>query len=238
LGAFIGALFAGCAGSASEASSSTMPAWGSSFDQRRAHEERANSTVKVRGIEGTMSSYDVRDAMERRNDEFAACHEPRASVVPVLSGSIEFGIQVFPDGRVGRVIVRASDLGDRVLERCFVEVITSKPFPRPNGGEANVTYTMLLEPAGSSDAEAWEPSRLERLLAKREPTLRETCGIEGAASVTVTAYVNGNGRVIAAGVAGADGMTNEQFDCIADDLRSWPMPKARKRWAKVSFALR
>ena len=213
-----------------------MPEWGASFDERRAREERANASVGVRGIEGTLSSYDVRDTMERRNEEFAACHEPRASVLPVLSGSIEFGIQVFPDGKVGRVNVRASNLGDRVLERCFVEVIASKPFPRPNGGEANVTYTMLLEPAAADrEPESWEPSKLERLLEKREPTLRETCGI--AAPVTVTAYVNGSGRVIAAGVAGADEVTHEQFDCIADDLRSWPMPRAKKRWAKVSFAL-
>jgi hypothetical protein len=240
VGGFVGALAVGlsaCAGSTPPPE--TMPNWNVAFEKGRAQREaQANASVKVRGIEGTLSSYDVRDTMERRNQEFAACHEPRATFLPVLAGSVEFGIEVHADGKVGRVDVRSSDLGDRVLERCLSEVIVNTPFPRPNGGDANVTYTMMLEPASAGhEPESWSEGRIERLLAKRESTLRQTCGIDGAKSIVVTAYVDPRGRVVTAGAAAREGVTSAQFDCIADDLRSWPMPKPSHRFAKVSFAL-
>ncbi len=225
----------GCAGQTPQPTTGGggMPAWDA---EMRA--ERRNAAVSVRGIEGTLSSYDVRDTMERRNDEFAACHEPRAVVVPVLAGRVEFGIQVQADGKVGHVDVRESDLGDRVLERCFAEVISRTPFPRPHGGQANVTYTMMLEPARPGhEAENWSVEHIERALAKRASPLRENCGLAPRAGLVVTAYVNPNGRVVAAGVSARDGVSDEQADCVAEELRSWPMPKSKRGMAKVSFAL-
>jgi hypothetical protein len=228
-------LATGCAGQAAQSASAHagMPAWGES-----ASSSRRNAAVSVRGIEGTLSSYDVNDTMERRNEEFAACHEPRASVVPVLAGRVEFGIQVAPDGTVRHVDVRESDLGDRVLERCFVDVIAQTPFPRPHGGQANVTYTMMLEPARPGhEAESWSVERIERTLAQRASPLRATCGLAPRAGLVVTAYVNPRGRVVAAGVSAHEGVTGEQFDCVAEDLRSWPMPKSKHGLAKVSFPI-
>ena len=226
----------GCAGQTPEPTTggSGMPDW----DTQAMRNEQRNAAVSVRGIEGTLSNYDVRDTMERRNEEFAACHEPRANVVPVLAGRVEFGIQVQPDGRVGHVDVRESDLGDRVLERCFVEVIARTPFPRPHGGQANVTYTMMLEPARPGhEAENWSVERIERTLAQRASPLRESCGLGPRLGLVVTAYVSPSGRVVAAGVSAREGVSDEQADCVAKDLRSWPMPKSKRGMAKVSFAL-
>jgi hypothetical protein len=75
------------------------------------------------------------------------------------------------------------------------------------------------------------------VLRKHQSELLETCDAERGGAITVTAYVSGSGRVLAAGVAASKESSPEQFDCIAEELRSWPMPKARKGVAKVSFAL-
>jgi hypothetical protein len=204
-----------------------------------AREAKAEARVNVRGIEGTLSNFDVRVTMEKRGKEFGACHEPRARRVPRLAGNIEFAIRVSPAGAVSQVEVRTSDVGDRPLERCFVDVISTTPFPRPNGGEAKVTWTVMLGPArAGKDPEQWEHGRIEHVLDKRESDLLESCAVPSDRAFLVTAYVNRRGRIVTAGVSARDGGAPEVFDCIANELRSWRMPSPRKSsLAKVSFPL-
>jgi hypothetical protein len=203
--------------------------------QRAERQERA---VGVQGIEGTLSNFEVRVVMDKRAKDFALCHEPRARNVPALAGSVEFKIHVEQSGQVSDVQVRASDLGDRVLERCLSEVITAAKFPEPRGGEADVTWSMSLEPAGRGQvAERWDTDRVERVLRKNRNELLETCDTPRG-TFDVTAYVSHSGRVLAAGVAAKQSVAPEQFDCIAEALRSWTMPKPRKGIAKVSFPIR
>ncbi len=203
------------------------------------HDARVNRAVQVRGIEGTLSSFDVRTAMEGRGRDFAACHEPRARALPVLSGRIEFAIQVAVDGQVNRVEVRASDLGDRELERCLSEVIRSTRFRTPNGGVANVTWLMALEPATAGRSpEAWAAGRVSRIIDKNIDDLKDICDLRTSSSnFTATAYVSARGRVVAVGVASPEGSSDAHLDCVAEGLRDWPMPKPRGKYAKVSFVL-
>lgn len=199
-------------------------------------QERADSRVQVRGIEGTLAGSQVRQALDKRARAFGECHAPRAQKVPRLSGSIEFAIRVAPEGNVNQVDVRASDVGDRPLERCFAEVIKETVFPRPNGGEANVTYTMVLGEGAA--AERWERARIQHLLAKKEPELRESCAMPEAGAFQVTAYIDRAGRVVTAGVSARDSAEPELLDCIAETLQRWRMPKVKKgSVAKVSFPL-
>lgn len=205
---------------------------------RAERDARAESRVAVRGIEGTLSSYDVRHTMEKRGREFGACHEPRAKRMPRLAGNIEFAIRVTPEGAVSQVQVRNSDVGDRALERCFVDVISSTAFPRPNGGEANVSYSMILGPARpGKDPEQWELGRITRVLAKEAPDLRETCSVPSDGSYLLTAYVNKQGRVVTAGVSAPTGGEPEMLDCLVQGLSTWKMPKPKSPLAKVSFSL-
>jgi len=203
------------------------------------HDARVNAAVQVRGIEGTLSNFDVRSAMEGRGREFGACHEPRAKALPVLAGQIEFAIQVDIDGQVRNVDVRASDLGDRELERCLTDVIRGTRFHKPHGGVANVTWLMALEPARlGTPAEAWEPGRIARVIDKNVDDLRGQCDLAtSSGTLTITVYVGSRGRIVAAGVASPVGQSAESLDCVAENLRSWPMPKPRGRYAKVSFVV-
>ena len=201
--------------------------------------ERQERQVAVSGIEGTLSSFDVRSTLERRNREFARCHEPRARNVPALAGRVEFQIHVLKSGQVGDVHTSASDLGDRVLERCLTEVIRGATFPSPHGGEADVRWNMALAPAEArATPEQWETRRIERVLRKRRSALLSTCDAHAAGPFTVTAYVSRAGRVLSAGVAAPTLTPADTLDCIAEELRSWSMPKPRKAIAKVSFPLR
>lgn len=201
--------------------------------------ERQEQKVAVDGIEGTLSPFDVRVTLEKRAAAFASCHEPRARRVPALAGKVEFQIHVLKSGAVGAVNVSDSDLGDRVLERCLSEAIQGARFPSPNGGEADVTWRMLLEPAGEKHAtEQWDSQRVARVLRKHQSALLETCDAERLGPFRATAYVSRSGRVLAAGVAAKQAASADTIDCIAKGLRSWSMPKPRRSIAKVSFPLR
>ncbi len=202
-------------------------------------EARADARVGVAGIEGTLSSFDVRIAMEKRGAEFGACHEPRARRVPRLAGNVEFAIRVKADGVVSQVRLKNSDVGDRALERCFVSVIENTRFPRPNGGDANVVYSMYLGPARAGmDPEQWELDRIASVLEKHAAALREACAVPNDGTYQITAYVNKKGRVITAGVFAHSDAEPELLDCLASGLSRWRMPTPKKaKLAKVSFPL-
>jgi outer membrane biosynthesis protein TonB len=209
------------------------------IEQHDEHAEKANKKVGVQGIHGTLSPFDVKVTMDKQSKAFAKCHEPRVRKVPSLAGGVEFNIRVLDSGEVADVLVRQSDLGDRILERCFSEVIRRTKFPAPHGGEATVQWNMALAPARKHRApEEWDSDRIERVLKKNRGELLETCDVKRVGAITVTAYVSKRGKVLAAGVAAPDDRSAEHFDCIADELRGWSMPKPRKGVAKVSFALR
>ena len=200
-----------------------------------------DEAVAVTGIEGSMSSYEVNQTMEARTAEIAKCHEPRARAVPPLSGRAEFAVAVGREGNVEDVAVRASDLGDRALERCVSEVIRETTFPKPNGGDAKITWTMVLEPTrAGAEAEVWDREHITRVIDKHLPDLREECDVASrAAPFGVTAYVNRRGRVVSAGVMAPSDTSPETLDCIVAQLRAWPMPRPRHgRFAKVQFALK
>jgi hypothetical protein len=215
----------------------TMPDWKAS--QKSAATPGANK-VAVRGIEGTLGNFDVKVKFDEHAREFSSCHEKRARKVPMLAGRIEFGIHVTRNGEVSEVDLRASDVGDRELERCFVEIVRAIHFPPPHGGDANVSYTMLLGPAGKGrEPEQWNAGRVQAVAAKHGQDLRQECSLDRGEAFTITAYVNASGRVVAAGVAGMAMAAPERFDCIAEQLAHWPMPKpTKKRFAKVTFPLR
>ncbi len=235
----LGIVLVACAAQPAKSVGSLPPPAARRAESPAAHDARVNGAVQVRGIEGTLSNFDVRSAMEERGSEFAACHEPRARALPVLAGQIEFAIQVDIDGQVRSVDVRASDLGDRELERCLTDVIRGTQFHKPHGGIANITWLMALEPARmGTPAEAWAPGRIARVIDKNVDDLRGQCDLATSqGSLTITAYVGSSGQIVAAGVASPVGQSAESLDCVAESLRSWPMPKPRGRYAKVSFVV-
>jgi hypothetical protein len=222
-------------GSALAGSSTPLP-------KAATHEEKSHPgdrKVQVAGIEGTLANFDVRVTMEGKAREFGRCHAPRLQRLPALAGSVEFKIHVHGDGSVVSVAVANSDLGDRELERCFTDVIQATPFPKPRGGDANVSYTMLLEASHKGrEPELWETDRVRHVLTRNAHDIRESCDLRSLRHFKATVYVNRSGRVVSAGVAGKGNHENGTYDCIAEALHKLPMPKAKKKsLAKVSFAM-
>jgi hypothetical protein len=97
---------------------------------------------------------------------------------------------------------------------------------------------LLGPPSKGREPEQWNPGRVQHLVAKHGADVRDECELPTGEAYTVTAYVNASGRVISAGVAGKAMSETQRFDCIAEQLSHWSMPKpTKKRIAKVTFPL-
>jgi len=100
-------------------------------------DERTPQEVAVKGIEGTMSEYDVRSVLESRNEDFDRCHDRAHGG----SGRIEFRIHILSNGDVGDVKVHRSKVRSRELVECYTDVVATSKFALPHGGYADVKWT-------------------------------------------------------------------------------------------------
>ena len=212
-----------------------MPGW----DKQKIARSRAKR-VSVQGIEGTLTAYDVRDTMDRRGEELGACYATTVERIPRIAGRAEFAIHVLRDGTVGAASYEHSDLGDRELEACVLDVVRGTKFPEPHGGEADVKWAMVLESETPGPGpEHWEPEKVRRVVNKRAAKLREYCELPAPGpTYRITAYVNRRGRVVSAGVISDVQDVVEHLDCIAEGVRKWRMPRPKEKLAKVSFDVR
>jgi hypothetical protein len=155
--AFALALVTGCSGLAHtgpSAEEEARLAWAGARSQARGHAEapppaaggelppwgvRARFAAsarrsEVRGIAGSLSSYDVQQALAERAEAIAGCGG--------AGGALRFRIRVRIDGSVADVALPETKSLQRGVERCLVDVLSSTHFPRPRGGEAEVAYTL------------------------------------------------------------------------------------------------
>ncbi|HEY6880980.1 MAG TPA: hypothetical protein VI299_23305 [Polyangiales bacterium] len=93
--------------------------------------------VNVDGIEGTMSEFDVRVALDGRDADFNRCHDEHRGG----SGRIAFHIRVLPSGEVGDVKAHPSHVRSKGIIECYTRVVASTHFSTPHGGFADVKWT-------------------------------------------------------------------------------------------------
>lgn len=200
---------------------------------------RVRRGVEVKGLEGTLQAYDVRETMERRFDALGACQQQRIRRVRQLAGRIELAIHVRTDGSVSQVDVVDSDLGDLETERCIAQVTLETKFPRPHGGEADVKWNMHLDPLSRGPGpEEREPDQLAEPLELSLPDAAEHCEFpRRAPPITITAYVAPSGKVLTAGASSSHLGRDELLACVANDVASWRLPRG-KRVAKIRFEAR
>src|SRR5688572_1654710 len=133
--------------------------------ERRA--ELRTGPMQVGGLTGSLSAYEVREALEPRGEELAACFARQSRRLRGLGGRLEMAFHVSAEGRVETVRAIDSTLGHRDVERCVLGVAASTRFPRPHGGAADFTWPLELEPPdGVSEPVTLDPSRVESVVRR------------------------------------------------------------------------
>ncbi len=199
----------------------------------RQERKRATADSEIGGL-----SYDnYEDAFKQLWPKVAGCLESGARRVEWIGGEFEVVMRVSRRGSVKWAYVSESDLGDRDTERCVLDLIRDRSWPRPKSGDGIARKRFSMEPAVA--ARDMEPSRLGKsLFYARTKARRCVEGIDG--EFHATAYIDRKGQVLTAGVAPPNEAGESVADCVVDALKAARMVQVGRRMpaaSKVTFAL-
>lgn len=195
---------------------------------------RSRPGVEISGTLGTIPTRAIDDRFEMKQQAFLRCFFDGSESLDVLGGSMEFYFRIANDGSVRWVIPRASTVGDRVTERCLLNLAGRMRFPAPQGGdEAEFAKSIEVDAAAARPPVNWDASRVSALVNGEAGALA-ACG---GTQITVTAYVAPGGTVLAAGVATRDEGSLAALDCVSDAVKRWQVPDPGSYPAKVTFSI-
>jgi hypothetical protein len=195
--------------------------------------------VIVTGLMGSLTTGDVHQTMEQRQEALAECMNERSRRLRFIDGAIRFFFKIDSDGRVIEVTPLESDIGHRPLERCLCRVLRETRFPPPNGrSEAEFTWGMRVDPIGRP-ADPVDPEIVASLLEEHAGEIFETCEVRRRRTrFTVTSYFGRRGRALSAGALPSRAVDPEQLDCVLDAIKQWRLADRLERRAKVIFELK
>ncbi len=175
--------------------------------------------VQVEGLMGTIPPHAVEQTLGLRLQRFATCFTRHGSGFDVLGGRMVLAFRIARSGEVRWVHPRESTVGDRDTERCVVQVARRVRFPRPQGGEAEASWSFQMDPPeGVRPPVSLHASQFEPLTAAHSVALRSTCG---PGPFRVTAYVAPGGTLLRLGAAAASPEAAARLDCVLDQVRTW-----------------
>ena len=201
------------------------------------HEE-APSGASVSAEIGGLSEEKVDKTFKSALSDFQRCLDDGAKRVEFLGGSVSFFVKIDQSGKVDHAHLEKSTMGDRDTEKCMLDSLRSKHWPKPVGGQHGLARKSFdFDPPNDVRAPtAWDGDRVSDTVSKLSKKL-SACkkGISGAFEATL--YVATDGSLLAAGVTPPDESGEAAVDCLVDTLKaaSWPSPGS---WpAKVTVSL-
>jgi hypothetical protein len=153
-----------------------------------------------------------------------------------LAGDIELEVHVRRDGKARKAFLARSTLGDREAERCIVAAARAASWPRPEGGGDAVAKNAFQLPLHADrDAVAWQGSQIAPAVGAAARSFR-SCRRRNRGRFELTAYVDVDGSVIAAGASSPDGEAEAVVECLVKATKALKLPSPGDWPAKVTFA--
>ncbi len=202
-------------------------------ERRRSEDVEPQDGAEITGILGTLSTEQIRGALEPRMMQFQRCIAQRTTSVEYLSGDIQLAFHVRRDGGVLWAYPSVATLGDAEVEACILTTASAVHFPQPRGGEAEFTWGFSYDPPEDvRPAVTWDASQASNALAEHSTEAIQQCGLSG---VRVTAYVAPGGAVVTSGASTSNAESVAGARCMAETVRSWTFPDPGSYPAKISF---
>ena len=177
------------------------------------------------------------EAMDRAfaSLEVQRCLSEGSSRLSAIGGEFKLRLRINRDGGARWAYVSESTLGDRATEKCLLDLVREKSWPKPLGGEG------LAEKAYAIDAPT-APIVLEEKRMKvdvaRARAAASRCRHGVAGSFFATVHVRPDGHIAAAGVAPPSERGEDVADCVVDAIRKLRFRPSAPRAAKMSFEIR
>jgi TonB family protein len=95
---------------------------------------------------GVLEKHEVELVLKQRMSLFMRCYQRELQRDPGLKGTVVVRFVIDRDGSVKHAHLRATSLGNPVVEECVVDEVNDTRFPRPSGGTVVVSYPFNFQP--------------------------------------------------------------------------------------------
>ena len=183
---------------------------------------------------GGMNHEAVEKMFGRLQERVIGCLEQGSSRVEGIGGTFTLDLRIAMDGQVRWVHLSSSNLGDRETERCILDAARARTWPKPKGGEGEISHTYDVEP--TVPVHVLEAKRLRAAMPEiRKQVWKCFGGARGRFETTL--YIKRSGRVASAGAAPPRHQDDEKVDCLVDVLTGLSFGWQRHEMTKVTFTL-
>jgi hypothetical protein len=198
----------------------------------------APSGVGVSAEIGGLSEEKVDKTFQGSLSDLQSCLADGAKRVEFLAGSVSFFIKINERGKVDHAHLEKSTMGDRVTERCMLDSLAKKRWPKPVGGLHGLARKSFdFDPPNDVRAPTtWDGDRVSEGVSKLSRKL-SACKKGARGSFEATLYVATDGSVLSAGVTPPDETGEADVDCLVDTLKGASFPSPGSWPAKVTFSL-
>ena len=177
------------------------------------------------------------EAMDRAfaSLEVQRCLTEGSSRLSAIGGAFKLRVRINRDGGARWAYVSESTLGDRATEKCLLDLVRGRSWPKPLGGEGLAEKAFAID-APTAPVMLEEKRMLVDVARARAAASRCRHGVKGSFFATV--HVRPDGRISAAGVAPPNERGEDVADCVVDAIRKLRFRPSAPRAAKVSFEIR
>jgi hypothetical protein len=206
-------------------------------DDKPEVEERHGSRLTMSSEIGGLNEDKVNSAFESSLSGLERCLQQGSSRVEFLGGSVSFFVKIDASGKVDGAYLEKSTLGDRDTEKCMLDALRTRKWPKPVGGEHGLARKSFdFDPPNDVRAPAdYDEGHLNKGLGKISDKLASCKGSKG--SYEATMYVATDGSVLSAGVTPPNEDGENSVDCLVSTLKSASFPSPGSWPAKVTFTL-
>jgi hypothetical protein len=217
---------------------SEPPAQDATVHERAPKQESDGPTINATSEIGGMNEDDVDAAFNASVKSLQRCIDSGAKRVEFLGGSVAFMLKIDGRGKVDKAYLEHSTLGERATERCMLDSLSAKSWPKPVGGAHGLARkSFSFDPPNDVRPPTTWDDRDAAPGLKKIATDVDKCKDGRAGAFEATLYVGTNGKVLSASVTPPDEHGEAALDCLVGVLESASFPSPGSWPAKVTVQL-
>jgi hypothetical protein len=108
----------------------------------------AGASLGTPTTSGRLAKEVIRRVVRRNMGQVKYCYESGLTKNPSLAGTVKVRFTIGTDGTVSSTRDAGSSLPDADVKACVLRAFSRMTFPQPQGGVVEVTYPVVLKPAG------------------------------------------------------------------------------------------
>jgi len=200
--------------------------------------EDAPTQVSTSSEIGGLNEEKVDKTFQRALSDFQRCLDDGAKRVEFLGGSVSFFLKIDTQGKVDHAHLEKSTIGDRETEKCMLDSLRTKKWPKPVGGVHGLARKSFdFDPPNDVRAPtSWDGEHVSDAVGKLSRKV-SACKKGDSGTFEATVYVSTDGSVMAAGVTPPNEAGESDVDCLVTTLKSATLPSPGSWPAKVTFSL-